>query len=382
MPTFHTNTLTTVIPTILAQGLLALRNACVMPRLVNTDYSADAKQKGDTIDVPIPSAVTVADVDPGPYANDPTGSVPTKAQIPLSYWREAAFFLTDQDIAKAIAGIIPMQASEAIAALADDVNAKIFALYAKIYGYAGTAGTTPFASDISAATAVRKVLSQQKAPIGQRSMVLDVDAEANALGLRAFQDASFRGDQAGITEGQVGRKLGFDFFSDQAVPTHTAGTASGATTNSAGYALGVKTITLASAGTGTILVGDVITFAGDTQTYTVTAGDTDVSGGGTVSFEPGLKVAIATSPAAITVKASHVVNLGFHRDCFALAVRTLDGGAITDSDRQSMMTAVDPVSRLALRLEVRREHKRVRWSYDILYGVGCVRPELGCRLAG
>jgi hypothetical protein len=81
----------------------------------------------------------------------------------------------------------------------------------------------------------------------------------------------------------------------------TKGTASGATTDTTGYATTTTTITLASAGTGTIIVGDIITFDGDTTKYTVTAGDADVSGGGTVTFTPGLAVAIETSAHAITV---------------------------------------------------------------------------------
>jgi hypothetical protein len=154
---------------------------------------------------------------------------------------------------------------------------------------------------------------------------------------------------------------------------------SGATTNAAGYAVGVNTITLASAGTGTIVVGDIFTIAGQTQTYVVTSGDADVSGGGTITFEPALQTAITTAATAITLKATHVANLGFHRDAFAFASRPLldlsHPAAITQS-------AVDPLSGLTLRLEITREHKRTRFSYDILYGVKTVRPELACRLAG
>lgn len=81
-----------------------------------------------------------------------------------------------------------------------------------------------------------------------------------------------------------------------------AGTASGATTDATGYAIGLQTITLAAAGTGTILVGDTISFDGHGIRYTVTAGDASVANGGTVSFTPGLTAVIPASATAITVQ--------------------------------------------------------------------------------
>lgn len=378
----NTNTLTTVVPQILAQGLLALRGACVMPSLVNSNWGNEVSKKGSTIDVPIPSAIAAQDVTPSYVAPDDAGVVPTEANIPLDQWKEAPFFLSDKERTEAINGVIPMQASEAIKALANTVNSYIFGLYPAIYGFEGTAGTTPFASDTTFATALRKRLNNQLAPTGgDRHCVLDPDAEANALNLRPFNDVNFGVDANDIREGKMARKFGFNWAMDQLVPTHTAGTASGATTDSTGYAIGLKTFALASAGTGTILVGDIFTIAGDAQTYTVTSGDADVSGGGSVSFEPGLQVAIEASAHALTLKASHVVNLAFHRDCFAFATRPLEDGdaAALGSIIQS---AVDPISGLTLRLEVTRQHKRVRWSFDILYGGLCIRPELGSRGAG
>lgn len=76
----------------------------------------------------------------------------------------------------------------------------------------------------------------------------------------------------------------------------------GATTNAAGYAAGIKTISLASAGTGAFYKGDVILFAGQDNEYTVLAGDADVSNGGSITLAGyGLAAAIAASATAITL---------------------------------------------------------------------------------
>jgi len=89
----------------------------------------------------------------------------------------------------------------------------------------------------------------------------------------------------------------------------TIGTAVGATTDTAGYAAGVSTVTLANAGTGTIVVGDVIRFGNDPDSeYVVTTGDSDVSGGGTVVFTPVLVTAIGATATPIKVQ-SNVLNL-------------------------------------------------------------------------
>jgi hypothetical protein len=49
------NDLTTIMHQILARALVVLRERCSMPRLVNSDFNTEAKELGDTIDVPIPT---------------------------------------------------------------------------------------------------------------------------------------------------------------------------------------------------------------------------------------------------------------------------------------------------------------------------------------
>lgn len=387
------NTLDALMPKILARGLLALRGFTVLPRLVNTDYSNEARQKGNTIDVPVPGAVTAVDVTPGATPPANTDSSWSTVQVPLDKWKEAPFYLTDKEEGQILTSeFLPLQAGEAVKSLGQAVNADIFGCYKGIYGYVGTAGTTPFATsggvgDISAATSARKVLNAQFAPLANRSLVLDVDAGANALGLPQFANAAAAADNKVITEGVIGRKLGFDWFEDQQTPTHAAGTittglaAKAATAQAVGDTTIVCT-TAASTGACALKEGDIITFAGDSQTYVLTADAAQASAAAdvTLNIQPPLKVALAGGE-AVTVKASHVVNLAFNKYAIALAVRPL-ADTMGNELGAKIMSATDPITGLTLRLEVTRQHKQTRYSYDILYGVKLVRRELACRVAG
>ncbi len=381
------NDLSVVAPKLLAQGLMALRENAVMPRLVNRDYEAEAAQKGTTVTIPIPSSIADRAVAPAVVPPASVDSAPTQALVPLDQWREAPFHLTDKEVLESVGGVIPMQASEAIKSLVNYANAFIMGKYLGVYGYFGTAATTPFLSTgagTADATGARKVLNNQLAPLDSRRFVIDPDAEANALNNRAFQDMSFSGSAEGIVEGKINRKLGFDWFMDQQVPTHTKGVATGTPLTNGGEPLGETTIVTdgwTNDTTDILLEGDIITFAGHTQTYVVTAdADSGASTGpATIVIAPGLQVTVGDG-VAITVKASHVVNLAFHRDAFAFASRPLKDSA--QGLGSIIESATDPVSGLSLRLEISRQHKQTQFSYDMLFGASLVRRELACRLAG
>lgn len=376
------NSFTNVTPTLLAQGLKALREMAIMPRLVNRDIQPLAAEKGAVINVPIPSVVTASAVTPALTWASGSDSAPTVAPVTLDFWREASFYLTDQQLQEAMDGVIPMQATEAVRALANAIDAYILGKYTGIYGYVGTGGTTPFASGVTVASQGRTVLNKQVAPMGPRFGVLDPDAEGAFLMASPILLANERGDQQAVINGSIGRKLGFDWYMDQNVVTHTAGTAFiTGWTITGGAAAGATNILINSASApGSIVVGDIFTVAGSTQTYvaranvTVAASTTSV----TLTILPAL-VSAAASGAALTVKASHVVNLLAHRDAFAWASRPMQ-------DIQGLGNAIssvaDPVSGIALRLEVARLYKKTAFSFDVLGGAGLIRPELACIIAG
>lgn len=393
------NTLTAILVQILSKGMMTLRQQVLMTKLVNTDYSLEAKKKGQTIDIPLSAAQTTEDVTPAATITAPSDLTPTTAQISLDNWKHTDFALDDREIGRIRADkdFVPLQMQEAFKALANDINDTVFATYKGIYGYVGTAATTPFGSgvEVASATNLRKVLHEQLCPRDDRRAVLDFAAEAAALNLSPFSDAEKRGSAETKASGELGRIFGFNWYGDDAVPSHTAGTI---TTGliakaSTAVAVGVKTFvctTAASTGACALLEGDIILIAGDDQTYVLTADATQASASTdvTIAFEPALKVAL-TGSEAVTVKATHVVNLGFHRDAFGLAMRAPDAGikellgvSTAGNVVMSSVTLQDPVSKLIMRLELIRGYKMTVWDIDCLWGTALVSAARASRLAG
>jgi P22 coat protein - gene protein 5 len=379
------NTLSPIMAKILARGLVVLREFCIMPQLVNGSYAVEAARKGATIDVPVPTATVADDVAPANVPPVPTTLNIKTVPIQLNNWKKSNFFLSDKDQLEIDRNqsFLPMQTNEAIRALANAVNKNIHDQHWGVFGYVGTAGTTPFNTSDRQAVDVRKVLSKQLCPLSDRRGVLDFDAEANALSLSSFKDYLNTGDPEIKREGRIGRKFGIDWYVDNQVETHTAGTLTGTVTASGATPVGAIVVPLAAAALSSIALkqGDIITFTGDLQTYAVQA-DLNVSASntGSVAIYPPLSVALVGGE-TVTAVATHVVNLVFHRDAFAFANRPLMDST-AGVDLGNFMSMQDPVSGLVMRLEVSRQYKQTVWEFDILWGSALVRPELAARIAG
>jgi hypothetical protein len=384
------NTLAPIMAKILARGLVVLREFCIMPQLVNGSYAVEAARKGATIDVPVPTATTADDVAPANVPPVPTALSLKTVPIQLNNWKKSNFFLSDKDQLEIDRNqsFLPMQTNEAIRAIANAVNAAIHSSGDGVFGFQATLNSgntgyvTPFATSDSDAVQVRKILSKQLCPLSDRRGVLDFDAEANALSLASFKDYLNTGDPEIKREGRIGRKFGIDWYVDNQVPTHTAGAITGTVTASAA-AVGATQVTLnaASASGVNIGPGDILTFAGDTQTYSVGAPVViAASNAGSVSIYPPLAVALAGTEAA-TISHSYVRNLVFHRDAIAFANRPLMDST-AGVDLGNFMSMQDPVSGLVMRLEVSRQYKQTVWEFDILWGNALVRPELAAIMAG
>jgi hypothetical protein len=139
--------------------------------------------------------------------------------------------------------------------------------------------------------------------------------------------------------------------------------------------VGATTITLASAGTGTILAGDVISFAGDPNKYVVVTGDADVSNGGSITIQaPGLMKAIPAAATNITVSAASARNMFFARSAIALATRAPALPAQGDSavDR---MVITDPLTGLSFEVSMYAQYRQMQYEIALAWGCAAIKKE-------
>lgn len=370
------NILIDVTPKLIAAAVPVLRRNSVMPRLVNTNISAQAAEQGATVDVPIPHDFVVQPVVASHIIAAPQDMTLQTVPVPLDEWHYVPFHLTDQEMVEIVDNnVIPTQFEAMIKALADFVDDFLLGLYVEFFGYFGVPGQTPFSNgELADGTGIRKILNDQLAPMDPRHVVMDTAADAAALALTAFANAEWHGDPTAILKGRLNERLGFQWWMNQGVKTHTTGAASGWLQS--GGASVDDTLIPITGGSGNFNVGDLVHFANHTQSYVVTSTVNTVS----ITIRPPLQDAVPDTT-VITSVASHVANLAFHPQAFAFAVRPLahvqDGlGVITQ-----VLTDTD-VSGLSIRLQVRYQHYMTIWSGDILFGGAVVRPELGARFLG
>lgn len=249
----------------------------------------------------------------------------------------------------------------------------------------GTAGTAPFgtAGDLSDIAQVRKILDDNGAPQTDLQLICSTATMAN---LRGKQNVLFKVNEAGtdllLREGVLGRLEGFDIRGSGQTPAWTKGTGASYTTNTAGYAVGATAITLIT-GTGTILAGDVITFAGDTNKYVVASA---LSGGVVTLAAPGLLQAIPTSATAVTVGNNYTPNVAISRSALQLVTRTpampVDPMGRPMDMADDTMIVTDPVSGISFEVALYRQFLQMVFHVRVAWGTANVKAAHSAILLG
>lgn len=349
---------------------------------VNADGS-ERVAKGDVVRASFTRAASVVDVSESMTIPEGTDQTVDNKTLTISNTRAVQIPYTGEDVRHLNNGIgfetvYGDQIAQAMRALVNEIEADIATeAYQNASRAFGTAGTTPFASNFSEVAELRQILADNGMPMndGQASMVLNTVAGTNLRQLAQLQKANEAGGTDLLRQGVLLDLQGLMLRESAQVQSHTKGTGSSYLLNDASSAVG-DTVIAADGGSGTILAGDIVTFAGTTDKYVV---NTALSGGSFTIGSPGLRAAEDDND-AITVGNSYTANVAFHRRALELAIRPL--AEPPSSLASDTMTVSDATSGLTFTVSVYPGYHKSMIEVSVAWGVKAWKPDFIATLLG
>ncbi|HEV2679160.1 MAG TPA: P22 phage major capsid protein family protein [Rhodanobacter sp.] len=380
------NTITSLIPDLYSALDVVSRELVGFIPAVSRDSTFERAAVGQTVRSFVAPASTASNITPGvtpPDDGDQTiGQVPltlTKARrVPVRWNGEQSLGLNNGG--PGVLNVRAQQFAQAMRTLTNEIETDVAGLFVNASRASGTAGTTPFASNLSDPAAMRKILSDNGQWTGDMHGVIDTTSGAALRTLAQLTKANEAGDTSMLRQGEILNIHGFALRESAKVAQGVAvGTGASYVTNAAAYPVGSTAITIAT-GTGTILPGDIVTFAGDTKNQYVVAAGVAAPGVLTIAA-PGLQQALPASAKAITVVAAATRNMFFARHALQLATRApaLPDGGDSAIDRHII---TDPRSGLSFEVAMYAQYRQMQYEISAVWGVACTKPEALALLLG
>lgn len=371
------NTLTGLIP-VIYKGLdiVARERIGIMPR-ITTDSDLSMAAIGQSVRSFVTASNAAVDITPGAYAPASGSQAISYNEIQITKSKSVPVQWTGEEV-RAVGGqyeqMLSNQFAQAFRTLSNLVEVDLAsAMTAGASRAYGTAGTTPFgtANDLSDSASLLQILDDNGTPSMQDLGY--VGSNATMANFRSKNPVLFKVNEAGtadlLRQGIIGQLQGMNIGQSAALSTlHTKGT--GATWAANGVQAVGATLLLVTGGTGTIVAGDVITFAGDTNKYVVAA---DLAAGVLAINAPGLRQATGAA-SALTVGNSYTPNLAFHKASTILLARQpiMPPGGDSALD---VTTVTDPVSGLPFQVALYRQYRQLHIEVGMAWGVKVVKPD-------
>lgn len=371
----NANTLTSLIPTLYESLDIVSREMVGFIPAVTMDANASRAAVGQTVTIPLAPAQAAADITPGitaPNNGDQsignTSIVITKSRaVPFRWNGEEQLGVNS---GPGYAGIRTNQIVQAMRTLVNEVEVDLGSVVALNASRAyGTAGTTPFASNLGDPAQMLKIMKDNGAPISDLQMVIDTTAGANMRTLAQLTKANEAADTQLLRQGILLDLHSFSIRESAGVASSVAGTGASYVTSSGPYAVGATAITLAT-GTGTVPAGSIVTFAGDTNKYVVAAG---VAAPGVITLAaPGLRKSLANG-VALSVTSAGTANAAFHRSAIVLAARA-PAVPVEGDQAADRVSITDPRSGLTFEVAMYPQYRQVRYEVALSWGVANIKP--------
>ena len=340
--------------------------------------------KGDVVRASFTREATAVDVSESMTIPEGTDQTVDNKTLTISNARAVQIPYTGEDILHLNNGIgyetvYGDQIAQAMRTLTNEMEQDLWEeAYTNSSRAFGTAGTTPFGSNFSEIAEIRQILVDNGMPQndGQVSLVMNTLAGTNLRQLAQLQQANTAGGTDLLRQGVLLDLQGLSIRESAQVGLHTKGTGTSYLLNDASSAVG-DTVIAADGGSGTILAGDIVTFAGTSTKYVVNSA---LSGGSFTIGGTGLTAAEADND-AITVGDSYTANIAFHRRALELAVRApaVPQGGDTADDA---LTVQDPVSGLVFEVRVYKGYRKTMIEVAASWGVKAWKSDFIATLAG
>lgn len=372
------NTLTSLVPDLYESLDIVSRELAGFIPSVTLDATAERAALNQAIRIPITPAAPAEDVSPGQLPPDDGDQTVGNTPFTITKSRMVPFRWTGEEqkginTGPGYANIRRDQITQAMRTLVNEIEVDVGKTAYLASRATGTAGTTPFASTLGDTAQVRKILSDNGAPLSDLQCVIDTTAGANIRTLAQLTKANEAGTTALRAQGTLLELHGFVLRESAGVARHTAGTGASYVTNGA-LAIGATVIPVQT-GSGTIIAGDVVTIGN--YKYVVTSA---LSGGNVTIGAPGLREAV-NSGSTVTLAAAYTANFAFSRSAIVLATRAPalpEEGDMAD-DR---MMIQDPRTGMAFEVSMYKQYRRVRYEIAAAWGVQNIKPAHSCILLG
>lgn len=379
------NSLATLAPVLYSAAQEVASEAFGVVDAISSDFDNKGVAKGDKVKVPIAPAAALTDFAPAaatPQGSDKSSSV---VEVEITASKKTSWHLTgEQQRSLQNAGNdnewVRQLIAQGMRALRNQAEADCGTV---IKGRAsralGTAGTTPFATDIDIIAELRKELRDNGAPLSDLQLALNTSSYLNMLKLGIVQQAQVAGSDQERRTGILNRQFGFQPFESAGLTKHTSCTGANYVTDAnGGNVLVGATSFVVDTGTAAITAGDVFSIAdaGDWQ-YVVGANLATAAAGPLTINTPGLKQQAAQNK-ALTFVADYTPNLAFER---AAVVGIMRPPLIPGNPTIKQMVISDSKGMSYLLLEI-AQYGMVTWELHLAWGFQVVQPEYVMTLLG
>lgn len=386
------NTLTNLIPSLVKGFDVVSRELVGFLPSVNRDPSTDRIAKNQTLYSWAAPAATLSTITPANVSPQGADKALGTKSIAIDNYKMTDFYFTGEEEKSlnstngAYGNIVTDLIEQAIRAIVNQMESDVYtAGYVGASRAYGTASTTPFGTNTGETAQIKKILDDNGAPQGTRSLILDTTTSAALRTLTQLTKVNEAGTAMTLRDGVLLDLNGMMIKESAQITSPAVGAMASATSTSAAFTVGQTLIPLATAGTGVVAAGDIITFANDTNKYVINsvafAGANPASGDTITLAAPGLRKAQGVATRAITVVAASARNLAFSRNAILLATRL--PARPTGGDLASdVYVMTDARSGISIEVSMYPQYRQVRYELAAAWGVSVIKPEHIATLLG